>query len=90
MPKPINEVTRTIRSNQVLNAFVQVVRRNLPLELKNTRITADDITYALAYANVHRLSIASACQELQDAPSAIVCGRCWWKPCQTGQACSVR
>jgi len=53
----------------VLNAFIQVVRRNLPLDLKNTRITAEDIIYALAYANVHRLSIASACQELQDAPS---------------------
>jgi len=48
---------------------VQVVRPNLPFELKNTRITRDDILYALAYANVHRLSIASACQELQDAPS---------------------
>jgi hypothetical protein len=69
MPKPINKVTRTIRSEQVLNAFIQVVRRNLPLDLMNTRITVEDIIYALAYANVHRLSIASACQELQDAPS---------------------
>ena len=69
MSKPINEVTRTIRSEQVLNAFIQVVRPNLPLDLKNTRITAEDILYALAYANVHRLSIASTCQELQEAPS---------------------
>ncbi len=46
-----------------------MVRKNLPLDLKNTRITADDIIYALAYAKVHRLSIASACQELRDAPS---------------------
>jgi hypothetical protein len=69
MPKPTNEVTRTIRSEQVLKAFIQVVRRNLPLDLKNTRITAEDIIYALAYANVHRLSIASTCQELQEAPS---------------------
>jgi putative transposase len=69
MPKPMNKVTRTIRSEQVLNAFIQVVRRNLPLDLKNTRITAEDILYALAYANAHRLSIASACQELQEAPS---------------------
>jgi len=53
----------------VLNAFVQVVRKNLPLNLKNTHITADDIIYALAYANVNRLSIASACQELKNAPS---------------------
>ena len=46
-----------------------MVRKNLPLDLKNTRITADDIIYALAYANVHRLSLASACQELPEAPS---------------------
>ena len=69
MSKPTVKITRTISSEQVLHAFVEVVRPNLPLELKNTRITAEDIIYALAYANVHRLSIASACQELQDAPS---------------------
>jgi putative transposase len=63
------KITRTIRSEQVLNAFMQVVRRNLPLDLKNTRITSDDILYVLAYANTHRLSIESACQELQEAPS---------------------
>ena len=69
MSKPTIKVTRTIRSEQVLTAFVNMVRKNLPLDLKNTRITADDIIYVLAYANVHRLSIASACQELQEAPS---------------------
>lgn len=69
MPKPMAKITRTIRSEQVLNAFMQVVRRNLPLDLKNTRITSDDIFYVLAYANTHRLSIESACQELQEAPS---------------------
>ena len=69
MFKPSPKITRTIRSEQVLNAFVGVVRKNLPLDLKNTRITADDIIYALAYANLHRLSIESACQELQSAPS---------------------
>jgi hypothetical protein len=69
MFKPTIKITRTIRSEQVLNAFMQVVRKNLPLDLKNTRITVDDILYVLAYANVHRLSIASACQELEDAPS---------------------
>ncbi|MFZ1042870.1 MAG: transposase [Anaerolineales bacterium] len=37
--------------------------------MKNTRISRDDIIYALAYANVHRLSIQSACQELKGAPS---------------------
>jgi len=69
MPKPTIKVTRTIRSEQVLNAFRQVVGRNLPLDLKNTHITADDIIYVLAYANLHRLSIESACQELEEAPS---------------------
>jgi len=63
------KITRTIRSEQVLNAFVEVVRKNLPLDLRNTRITAEDILYVLAYANVHRLSIESACLELQNAPS---------------------
>jgi len=61
MSKPRGKITRTIRSEQVLNAFVNVVRKNMPLDLKNTRITADDIIYALAYANIHRLSIESAC-----------------------------
>ena len=69
MFKPTTKITRTIRSEQVLKAFVEVVRKNLPLDLKNTRITAEDIIYALGYANVHRLSIESACQELQGAPS---------------------
>jgi hypothetical protein len=69
MSKPSSKITRTIRSEQVLNAFVEVVRKNLPLDLKNTRITAEDILYVLAYANVHRLSIESACLELQNAPS---------------------
>jgi len=69
MPKPTTKINRRIRSEQVLSAFVDVVRKNLPLELKNTRITAEDIIYVLAYANVHRLSIESACLELQDAPS---------------------
>ena len=69
MSKPTVKITRTIQSKQVLNAFTEVVRKNLPLDLKNTRITADDIFHVLGYANVQRLSIESACQELQDAPS---------------------
>ena len=47
MSKPTIKVTRRIQSEQVRNAFVQVVRPNLPLELKNTRITADEIIDAL-------------------------------------------
>ena len=62
MSKPSAKITRTIRSEQVLNAFVEVVGKNLPLDLKNTRITMEDIIDALGYAKVHRLSIESACQ----------------------------
>ncbi|NOH01672.1 MAG: hypothetical protein HND47_06775 [Chloroflexi bacterium] len=69
MSKPMTKITRTIHSEQVLNAFIEIVHKNLPLDLQNTRITTEDILYVLAYANVHRLSIESACQELQDAPS---------------------
>ena len=69
MSKPTSKITRTMRSEQVLNAFVEVVRKNLPLEMKNTRLTAEDLIYALSYASVHRLSIEAACQELQEAPS---------------------
>jgi putative transposase len=69
MSKPTVKVTRRIQSEQVQNAFVEIVRSKLPLDLKNTRITAEEIIDALAYANVHRLSIASACQELQELPS---------------------
>jgi len=69
MPKPTSKINRIIKSEQVLNVFVQGLRPNLPLDLQNTRITAEDVLYALAYANVHRLSIASTCQELLDAPS---------------------
>jgi hypothetical protein len=69
MSKPTHKITRTIGSEQVLKAFMEVVRRNLPLNLQNTRITAEDIIYVLGYANVHRLSIESTCQELQGALS---------------------
>jgi putative transposase len=69
MSKPTIKVNRIIKSEQVLNAFIQVVRPNLPLDLHHTRITADDICYALGYADVNHLSIASTCQVLRDAPS---------------------
>ena len=48
MSKPTVKITRTIQIEQVLNAFVQVVRKNISFELKNTRIIADDNIYALA------------------------------------------
>ena len=41
--QPTDKINRTIRSEQVLEAFVEVVQKNLPLELKHTRITSADI-----------------------------------------------
>ncbi len=37
------KITRTIRSEQVLNACVELVRKSLPLDLKKTWIAVDDI-----------------------------------------------
>ena len=48
MPKLTIKINRIIKSEQVLNAFIQVVRPNLPLDLQHTRITADDILYVWA------------------------------------------
>ena len=54
MSKPMTKITRTIRSEQLLNAFVEIVRKNLPLDLQNTRITTEDI---LANGTVVNVSI---------------------------------
>ena len=60
---------RILRSQQVLNALIAVVRPNLPLDLQNTRITADDIVAVLGYASANRISPEAACHELKGAPS---------------------
>jgi len=70
MSKPVIKNNRIGLSQQVLHALIFIVRRYLPLELHNTRITEDDIIAVLGYASAHRTSIDAACQELQDAPSA--------------------
>lgn len=59
-----------LRSQQVLNALIAIMRPHLPLDLQHTRITAEDIIAVLGYASVHRISIDAACHELKDAPSA--------------------
>jgi len=61
---------RILRSQQVLNAFITIVRPYLPLDLRNTRITAEDIIAVLGYASVHRISMDAASHELKEAPSA--------------------
>jgi len=70
MFKPTVKNNRILRSQQVLSALIAVVRRYLPLDLQNTRITADDIIAVLGYASVHRISTDAACHELEGAPSA--------------------
>jgi len=58
-----------LKSQQVLNALIAIVRPYLPLDLRNTRITAEDIIAVLGYASVHRVSMDAACNELKEAPS---------------------
>jgi hypothetical protein len=70
MFKPTIKNNRNLRSQQVLNALILVVRRYLPFDLQNTRITADDILAVLGYASANRISTEAACHELKEAPSA--------------------
>jgi putative transposase len=61
---------RILRSQQVLNALISIVRPYLSLDLQNTHITADDIIAVLGYASANRISMDAACHELKEAPSA--------------------
>jgi putative transposase len=70
MFKPAIKNNRILRSQQVLNALIAVVHPYLPLDLQNTRITADDIIAVLGYASANRISTEAACHELKGAPSA--------------------
>jgi len=70
MFKPTIKNNRNLRSSQVLNALIAVVRPYLPLDLQATRITADDIIAVLGYASANRISTDAACHELKEAPSA--------------------
>ena len=45
------------------------MRPYLPLDLQNTRITAEDIIAVLGYASANRISMDAACNELKEAPS---------------------
>ena len=70
MSKPAIKNNRNLRSPQVLNALIAIVRPYLPLDLQNTRITAEDIIAVLGYASANRISTDAACHELKRAPSA--------------------
>jgi putative transposase len=69
MFNPTVKNNRILRSSQVLNALIATVRPYLPLDLQNTRITADDIIAVLGYASANRISMDAACNELKEAPS---------------------
>jgi len=70
MSKPAIKNNRILQSEQVLNGLIAVVRSYLSLDLRNTRITADDIFAVLGYASANRISTEAACHELKGAPSA--------------------
>jgi len=70
MFKPAIKNNRKLQSQQVLDALIAVVRPYLPLDLQNTRITAEDIIAVLGYASGNRISMDAACHELKKAPSA--------------------
>lgn len=71
MTKSVIKNNRILRSQQVLNALLAVVRPSLPLDLQNTRLPAEDLMAVLGYANAHRIRTHhAACQELKGAPSA--------------------
>lgn len=70
MSKRTVKNNRILKSQQVLNAFIAIVRPYLPLDLRNTRITAEDIIAVLGYASVHRISMDAASHELKESPSA--------------------
>ena len=65
MSKRAIKNNRILRSQQVLNALITIVRPYLPLDLQNTRIRAEDILAVLGYASVHRVSMDAACNELK-------------------------
>ncbi len=70
MSRSRNQFNQKVDSAQVLQAFLALVQSRLPLDLQNTRITAEELLKVLCYASVHQTSIDTACLELDDAPSA--------------------
>jgi hypothetical protein len=60
---------KIIHAPAVLAAFVDVVKRQLPLGFEGTRITPEVALQVLGYASVNRLTIESSCTQLAEAPS---------------------
>ena len=70
MSRSRNKSNRKIDSTQVLQALLALLEPRLPLVLRETRITAEELLEVLAYASVHQTSVDTACLELAAAPSA--------------------
>ena len=70
---------KIIHAPAVLDAFVEIVKRRLPLGFEGTRITPEVVVQVLGYASVNRMTIESSCTQLAGAPSGNrlrECARC--------------
>jgi putative transposase len=68
MPKS-RRIIHVVQAPAVLEAFVEVVRRRLPLAFEGTRITPEVAIQVLGYASVNRMTIEASCTQLADGPS---------------------
>lgn len=62
-PNPI------IHAPVILASLRKLMQRRLPLRLRNTRLTSDDLITVLGYASLNRTTIESSCHSLESAPS---------------------
>lgn len=69
MPKPNGHATGDANKTQLLDTLTALLRRHLPLELKNTRIDSDEIWNVLSYAALNQTSLAAAADDLGDSAS---------------------
>lgn len=60
---------KIIHAPAVLSAFVEVVKRRMPLKFEGTRIRPEMMLQVLGYASVNRMTIEASCQALTGAPS---------------------
>ena len=66
MSKPILKNNLILRSEQVLNALIAIMRPHVPLDLKNTRVTANIIIAVLGKKNKARINPALWVTELSN------------------------
>ena len=69
MNKRIPNHTKPVVSAQLREAILQVASTHIPLQIEGRDITEAHVWEILLYASVNRITIESACQELDQAPS---------------------